>query len=45
MGPHYRVPREPEQPPRLGRRTRGTWLALAVITLVIAVTALVVVFA
>lgn len=37
MGPHYGVPREPEDeplgpdepPPRLGRGKRGTWLALA----------------
>jgi len=30
MGPHYRVPREPEQPPQTGRGRRGPWLVLAV---------------
>lgn len=49
MGPHYGVPREPEQeplgpdqpPPRLGRGKRGTWVVLALVALVIGVVVLV----
>lgn len=49
MGPHYGVPREPDQeplgpdepPPRLGRGKRGTWVVLAGILVAIAVVALV----
>ncbi|GAB3077098.1 hypothetical protein [Nocardioides zeae] len=49
MGPHYEVPREPDQtplgpdepPPRLGRGKRGTWVVLAVIAFVIALVVLV----
>lgn len=40
MGPHYRVPDEPEQtPPRFGRGKKATWLVLAVVALLIAVAA------
>lgn len=48
MGPHYRVPRNPEEepldndqvPPPIGQGKKGTWLVIAVVLLSIVALAL-----